>query len=177
VIQELRKVARHSSNRLGIYYTVPHTEPEVEPQRATYIHSKLLIVDDRFLSIGSANWTNRSTHIDTELNVSFEAQSQDDPLRASIHAARCGLLAEHLGVSPAGEEGGLVAGLDQHARAGVGRLRLHPSPTDNERLVLDVIDPRQLPFDPAAPEAQAGSSSLFAHGIGALLERVTRGTG
>jgi phospholipase D1/2 len=32
-------------------------------------------VDDRFLSVGSANTTNRSLGLDTELNVSWEATS------------------------------------------------------------------------------------------------------
>jgi hypothetical protein len=83
------------------------------------------------------------------------------------------LLAEHLGVSQVDELDGVVAALDERARAGSGRLRLHPSPTEKEQLALDVIDPRQLPFDPAAPEAQEPNSSLFAHGIGALLDRLT----
>lgn len=173
VIMQLRQAATSSSNRLGIYYTIPETEVEDGPVRATYIHSKLLIVDDRLLSVGSANWTNRSTHIDTELNVTFEAQSDDDPLRTSISAARRSLLAEHLGLSQVDEADGLVDALDERARACSGRLRLHPSPTEKERLALDVIDPRQLPFDPAAPEAQQPNASLFAHGIGALLERLT----
>jgi len=34
-----------------------------------YIHSKVLIVDDRFLCIGSAKTTNRSMGLDTELNL------------------------------------------------------------------------------------------------------------
>jgi hypothetical protein len=47
----------------------------------------------------------------------------------------------------------LVVALDRRAQLPGARLRLHPSPTDNELLVLDVIDPAELPFDPAAPEA------------------------
>lgn len=174
VIKQLRQAASGSPNRLGIYYTIPETEAGDAPVRPTYIHSKLLIVDDSFLSVGSANWTNRSTHIDTELNVSFEARSEHDPLRASISSARRSLLAEHLGVSEIDEADGVVAALDERARAGTGRLRLHPSPTEKETLALDVIDPRQLPFDPAAPEAQEPNASLFANGIGVLLERLTR---
>ncbi len=177
VIKELRQAASASSHRLGIYYTIPQTEVTAEPVRATYIHSKLLIVDDRFLSVGSANWTNRSTHIDTELNVTFEAASDDDPLRASISSTRHGLLSEHLGVSEVDEASGIVAALDERARASSGRVRLHPSPTEKEQLALDVIDPRALPFDPAAPEAQEPGAPLFAQGIGSLLERVTRRAG
>jgi phosphatidylserine/phosphatidylglycerophosphate/cardiolipin synthase-like enzyme len=176
VIKHVREAASGTLHRLGIYYTVPETDAGTEPERATYIHSKLLIVDDAFLSVGSANWTNRSTHIDTELNVSVEARSAQDPLAGSIAAARRSLLAEHLGVADLDESGGVVAALDERARSGAARLRLHPSPNDNELLALDVVDPRQLPFDPAAPEAQGPNRSLFAHGIGALLERLKRST-
>ena len=41
-------------------------------------HGKLMIVDDRFLTIGSANLTNRSTSVDSELNVSIETETPDD---------------------------------------------------------------------------------------------------
>lgn len=174
VIKSLREAAQASPNHLGIYYTVPETEPGTEPERATYIHSKLLIVDDTFMSVGSANWTNRSTHIDTELNISFEAEAPGDALSESIAAARRSLLAEHLGVPHIDEHGGVVPALNERARSGAARLRLHPSPTENERLALDVVDPAQLPFDPAAPEVQPPERrSLFAQGIGALLERLT----
>lgn len=172
VIREVREAAAGTSHRLGVYYTIPEMDGATPTPRATYIHSKLLIVDDLFLTVGSANWTNRSTHIDSELNLSIEAMSEQDPLSASISAARCSLLAEHLGVSNIDEAEGVVTALDERARAGTARLRIHPSPTEAERLALDVIDPRQLPFDPAAPEAQEPNGSLFAQGIGALLDRL-----
>jgi hypothetical protein len=79
-------------------------------------------------------------------------------------------LAEHLGVPELDERESVVAELDRLARGGQARLRIHPSPTENERLVLDVIDPSQLPFDPAAPEAHA-DGALFVTGLGTLLER------
>ncbi|HVY31872.1 MAG TPA: phospholipase D-like domain-containing protein [Polyangiaceae bacterium] len=171
VVKELRAAAAGTAHRLGIYYTVPMLEPGRVPERGTYIHSKLLIVDDRFLSVGSANWTNRSTYLDTELNLALEARSADEPLARSIAAARRSLLAEHLGVSGLNERESVVAALDELARGERARLRIHPSPTENERLVLDVIDPAQLPFDPAAPEAHA-DGSLFVAGFGTLLERL-----
>lgn len=31
-------------------------------------------------------------------------------------------------------------------------MRIHPSPTEDERLMLDVVDPQKLPFDPCQPE-------------------------
>jgi phosphatidylserine/phosphatidylglycerophosphate/cardiolipin synthase-like enzyme len=64
----------------------------------TYIHSKLMIVDDRFLTVGSANASNRSMGFDSELNVCFEAGNGDWALIQSIRDARASLLAEHCGL-------------------------------------------------------------------------------
>ena len=174
-ILDVRRAVEGTRHKLGIYYTVPETEGGVEPERATYIHSKLLIVDDRFLSVGSANWTNRSTSVDTELNASVETEDTSDALAASIRKARLDLIAEHLGVSVSlgSEPGGLVSELDRRAKDRDGRLRLHPSPTEDERKALEVIDPQQLPFDPSALEARDEDASIFVGGIGALWRRLT----
>lgn len=63
--------------------------------KPVFIHSKLTIVDDVLLSIGSANLTNRSLGVDTELNVTFVAEPDDAALRRSIANVRANLLAEH----------------------------------------------------------------------------------
>ena len=61
------------------------------------VHSKVMIVDDRMLRIGSANLNNRSMGADSECDLVIEAQSGAE--RAAISAARCRLLAMHCGVS------------------------------------------------------------------------------
>jgi len=175
VIKELRETVRGTPHRLGIYYTVPDAEAGVEPARATYIHSKLLIVDDRFLTVGSANWTNRSGCLDTELNMAVEAPTADGALGESIVRARQSLIAEHLGIDGPLEEKELVTELNERASSGQSRLRFHPSPTESERAILTVIDPRQLPFDPAAPETRAHEHHLFVGGLGALWRRLFPG--
>ena len=174
VIAELRKAAEGSIHRLGIYYTIPEVEDGSESEHATYIHSKVMIVDDRFLTIGSANLTNRSTCVDTELNMSVETKDPADLLAQSIVCARQSLIAEHLGLTEIWESEGLVEELDARARRHEGRLRLHPSPTEGELAVLDVIDPAQLPFDPAAPESRDADRSIFVGGLGALWKRLTQ---
>lgn len=64
------------------------------------VHAKLLIVDDDILSIGSANFNNRSMGLDTECNLSI-ASREKSHVRASISTLRNRLLGEHLGCSPA----------------------------------------------------------------------------
>lgn len=59
------------------------------------IHSKLMIVDDRFLHIGSANINNRSMGMDTECDVTLIGET--DEQRRKIAAVRNDLIREHTG--------------------------------------------------------------------------------
>jgi phospholipase D1/2 len=65
----------------------------------TSVHSKLLIIDDRLVRIGSANLSNRSMGLDTECDLAFETDGHQEQRR--VADLRNTLLAEHLGVSPA----------------------------------------------------------------------------
>ncbi|SAL01543.1 phospholipase D/transphosphatidylase [Caballeronia calidae] len=60
------------------------------------VHSKLMIVDDELLIVGSANLNNRSMVLDSECNISIDAGA-DARIRRSIATMRDTLLAEHLG--------------------------------------------------------------------------------
>lgn len=183
IIGRLRQLASETKHRLGIFYTVPQCDPEDTPERATYIHSKLMIVDDRFLTVGSANLTNRSMAVDTELNLSVETEAPDDPLVRSIRAIRASLLAEHSGATePMFQDAheGLVARLEEIASRGESglrvqpcRLRRHMSPTISERAALALVDPQQLPFDPDAVEAfDDGDKSDFLSGVSRYLREL-----
>jgi uncharacterized membrane protein YdjX (TVP38/TMEM64 family) len=99
-IRVWRALHKAGGNRVRLLY------PAVEQDgRATdtMIHSKVMVVDDRVLRIGSANLNNRSMGVDTECDLAIEASSQEES--AKIAAVRNRLLGEHCGV---GEE--LVAG-------------------------------------------------------------------
>lgn len=61
------------------------------------VHSKILIVDDELLTVGSANLNNRSMGFDTECNLAIEAAG-DARIRAGIASMRHALIAEHLGI-------------------------------------------------------------------------------
>ncbi|AWP23324.1 hypothetical protein C4901_08225 [Acidiferrobacter sp. SPIII_3] len=64
------------------------------------VHSKVLIVDDTFVTVGSANINNRSMGLDSECNISIDGL-QDPRIATAIDALRCDLLGEHLGLSEA----------------------------------------------------------------------------
>jgi phospholipase D1/2 len=63
---------------------------------AVNVHAKMMIVDDRFITVGSANLANRSMGVDTEINLAIERASPDPVIKNWRHR----LLAEHLGVTP-----------------------------------------------------------------------------
>jgi phosphatidylserine/phosphatidylglycerophosphate/cardiolipin synthase-like enzyme len=62
-----------------------------------YIHSKMMIVDDQAMRVGSSNFNNRSMRFDNECDVAFEAGGSV-VLSGKLNDLRNGLLAEHLGV-------------------------------------------------------------------------------
>lgn len=131
MFRELRELAAATGHRLGIYSS-ESTAEGAEP-RARYIHSKVMIVDDRFMTVGSANTNNRSMGFDSELHVSWEAPSGDDSeLSRAIRRARLNLLVEHAGLPPRAAlralrvPTGWVDVLDRWATAKSGALRHHP---------------------------------------------------
>lgn len=93
LLRRLKASDRHS--RLRCYSPVVHGETET---RHILVHSKVMIVDDRVLRIGSSNLNNRSVGLDTECDLALEAR--DAETRDSIARVRERLMAEHLGVTP-----------------------------------------------------------------------------
>jgi phosphatidylserine/phosphatidylglycerophosphate/cardiolipin synthase-like enzyme/uncharacterized membrane protein YdjX (TVP38/TMEM64 family) len=61
------------------------------------VHSKIIIIDNERLRIGSANLNNRSMGLDTECDLMLEANGRENVSRA-IAGFRARLLAEHLGM-------------------------------------------------------------------------------
>jgi phosphatidylserine/phosphatidylglycerophosphate/cardiolipin synthase-like enzyme len=180
VIQRLKEVAVGTGHSLGIYH--PTSVGADGAELPTYIHSKLLLVDDRFLSVGSANMNNRSMGYDTELNVSWEGSAREAELVESIREARVNLLAEHTGLgSEACSElrrvEGLVKYLDGLVDSGSSRLRYHPMRSVSEEYQwLTSLLPDGLPFDSelsADPETvhegiSVKEDSFFTKGITCL---------
>lgn len=128
-----------------------------------YIHSKVMIVDDEIVRIGSANMNNRSLGLDSECDLFIDAaRPGNGHARASIVRLRHRLLAEHCGLSIGEVEaglvraGGMIAFIDglpaptgKHLRA----FDLRPL-TDTEKALADsaLLDPErpELLFEPFA---------------------------
>jgi phosphatidylserine/phosphatidylglycerophosphate/cardiolipin synthase-like enzyme len=94
LIQVLWEADDH--HRLGIYW------PVTDGGTPIYVHSKVLVVDDRLLRIGSSNLNNRSMGFDSECDVAIDAEfdgAERADVRREIASARDQLVAEHLGVS------------------------------------------------------------------------------
>lgn len=75
--------------------------PVTAKRRAIYVHAKVMIVDDRFLKVGSSNLNNRSLGFDTECDLSVDVSLTDVNAVAASQAIldlRHDLLSEHLGV-------------------------------------------------------------------------------
>jgi phosphatidylserine/phosphatidylglycerophosphate/cardiolipin synthase-like enzyme len=127
--------------------------PAAEGERHLHIHAKLVVVDDRFLRVGSSNLNDRSTGLDTECDLAIEAA--DEATGQTIRAIRDGLIAEHLGTSAAAvaealtrADGQLIRAIDALNHNGRG-LRDFPETPGPSRPVLGtkLFDPKH-PFEP-----------------------------
>lgn len=93
----LRRMKRHDRyGRLRVYYAVTPTDEGKD--REIVVHAKLVIVDDRFVRVGSSNLNNRSEGLDTESDFAFEPETLGN--RQAVLDLRHDLLAEHLDSSP-----------------------------------------------------------------------------
>lgn len=93
VLGVLEETARTEGHDLAFFCSVASDDD------ATFIHSKVLVVDDAFLAIGSANLTERSMGADSELALIWRSNG-DAGLAADIARVRASLLAEHAARSP-----------------------------------------------------------------------------
>ncbi|MEI9947840.1 MAG: phospholipase D-like domain-containing protein [Pseudomonadota bacterium] len=123
VLSRLLEAAAETGHELRLLYPASRNADGTEI--ATFIHSKILVVDDRFLMIGSPNFTERSVALDSELAISWECASEQDGLSDCIRNVRSKLLAEHSGL-PAHEwtmQEGLCARIDGLVERADTRLR------------------------------------------------------
>ncbi len=135
--------------RLRIYYPeIPESGKEV-----LSVHSKLFIIDDVFLKVGSSNLTNRSMALDSECDVSIAAEGAGNAqVRAQIRSVRQRLLSEHLGISEdeyaaAEKKTGTMIAAIESVNNGERRLSEIRHGTDEETLknieAITIVDPER----------------------------------
>lgn len=154
VVDSLRAADRH--HRLRIVYPMASVSADVD----VYVHAKLMIVDDRWVRIGSSNISRRSMTLDTEVDVTVEV---DEVVGRELQVR---LVAEHLGLpaSQVAEDlevlGSLRATLDR--LQGVSDRTLLPlgkGPALTER---EFAQDGDVLFDPAEPWELAALAEVFA---------------
>ena len=128
------------------------------------VHSKLMMVDDQWLRVGSANFASRSMGLDTECDLVIEAGDSADAHAGMINA-RNALLGEHLGVAPCDLEkaidatGSLGAAVMYLAQSSGRTLRPFEYLDDPSTAVLAIAE------GVADPERPVGLDELIA-GLG-----------
>ncbi|MDY7227775.1 phospholipase D-like domain-containing protein [Hyalangium rubrum] len=165
MLRTLQLIARETGHHLGVYCTASPGEDGEDV--FTYIHSKVMVVDDQLLTLGSANTTNRSLGLDSELNLVWQC-SEGEGGREMCHAIRrlrVSLLAEHAGLARLSEVRELVRAdrlvpfLDEVASGRQHRLRLHPLETVfDQNPLFKPLEPEEFIID---PEDSVLDESLF----------------
>jgi phospholipase D1/2 len=131
--------------RFGFYH------PEIPGREDSLIevHSKVLIIDDTFMRVGSSNLANRSMGFDTECDLSMETLGHPQACRVCIEL-RNRLLAEHLDSTPSKvsetleKTGSLIKTIETLGNANRVLLPLVPSPVENNILAEPyLVDPER----------------------------------
>jgi phospholipase D1/2 len=147
LIRRLRAADRHGRFR-ALHPRLPGADLNV--------HSKVMIVDDALVRVGSSNTSNRSMGLDTECDLAIEPRG-DAGVVAAIAAFRDRLLAEHLAVSPRtiattlARTGSLVGTIERLAGGGRTLVPL----ADDETAAASTALPDIAPVDLERPVAHA----------------------
>ena len=101
------------------------------------VHAKVTIIDDELLRVGSTNLNNRSSGLDSEVDVAIEAT--DDDTRQAIRSFRNREIAHFLGKEPEA----VVAAIEEHGSIGAAIDALDDGPTRRLRPIR-VTEPTRL---------------------------------
>jgi len=97
LLSELQTACEKTGARLQVIHPLirhPDSPFHAKP-KSVYVHSKLILVDDRYLSIGSTNIAARAFRVDSEVNLTLEALTP--PERKELRHFRNSLM-EHWGL-------------------------------------------------------------------------------
>jgi phosphatidylserine/phosphatidylglycerophosphate/cardiolipin synthase-like enzyme/uncharacterized membrane protein YdjX (TVP38/TMEM64 family) len=183
LLEQLKSADRHG--RFHVYY--PHI-PGLSESHCLDVHSKLMVIDERCLRIGSANLCNRTMSLDSECDVTIEARGEARVAEA-IRGFRDRLLAEHLDVPrealqrklrECGSLNGAIAALrtDERSLRELRELREWPEAVVSVVAVADPEEPISFDFlqvdravvgDGTKERPAWGKLLLFAVAVGALM--------
>jgi phosphatidylserine/phosphatidylglycerophosphate/cardiolipin synthase-like enzyme len=137
MVTNMREVDPLRFGEFSIRKLMPRNDPTANPStEMIYPHSKIILCDDRFFSIGSANANGRGFTKDGELNISAIAPQQ-------AKAFRQRLWGEHLGFSGVAvprPDGSLFCINGHHLQAGAEVRLQHPLLGEVTHQV-DTVDP------------------------------------
>jgi phospholipase D1/2 len=149
-----RLIAADQHRRLRVYCPVlNHGSPN-----CMSVHSKLMVIDDRLVRIGSANLSNRSMGFDTECDLAIESADRPE-VETAIARFRNNLIAEHLGSTPEEVEAAL-----KQTNSLIATIRMLRGNPERSLAIVDSAVPDWLdqmipayavvdPESPVAPES------------------------
>jgi phospholipase D1/2 len=162
-----RFMQRQHENGVGdrVLLLSPRNEATEEAAQIK-VHAKLMIIDDRYLRIGSANLCRRSMGSDTEFDLTIIGE--DEASRAAIIGIRDRLMAEHCGTEPAEiasaiTETGSLRGAIEKLNGGKAR-RLEPITDEGEETVSETLVALADPEKPIDPTLSLVGLSAFSAG-------------
>lgn len=126
--------------------------PVTADRKPIYVHSKLMIIDDCILRVGSSNMNNRSMGLDSECDIALETVEAGTPDPA-IRKLRETLLAEHLGTTPDAvraafeRTGSLIATVDCLLGEGKSLVPFEPDRWSDTTLAIgasELLDPESV---------------------------------
>jgi phosphatidylserine/phosphatidylglycerophosphate/cardiolipin synthase-like enzyme/uncharacterized membrane protein YdjX (TVP38/TMEM64 family) len=159
-------IAADEYKRLRLVYPAASRSRDVP----TFVHSKVMIVDDVLARIGSANFSHRSMGMDTECDLAVDAGG-DQAARGGIRRVRDRLLAEHLGLSVEDVARGI-------ARSGsIGALIDARESADHTLVRLDVSEQAAAPSPVLRGAADPDEPAAFRSSIESLAPAVDATSG
>jgi phospholipase D1/2 len=105
------------------------------------VHSKVMVIDDRLLRVGSSNLTNRSMRLDSECDLTVEAANATQ--RSQITKLRNRLLSEHLGLSLDDVTGSIIDLVDSRSNSPRCLRELRPDGSKTLVLNANFVDPTE----------------------------------
>ena len=114
-------------------------------QKSVMVHSKVMIIDDQILRVGSANLNNRSMGTDTECDLTIFAASEIE--RQNIRRIQNRLIGMHCGVDPSRVDGCIGA---------EGLIKASTLMRSADHSLCDIDDGELLPESVAGVAAEVG---------------------